>query len=61
MKPYTVIAVVVFWIVSLLHVLRLFFHLQIIVNSMIVPQWVSVPVFVIAGAFAFMLMQESKK
>ena len=60
-KPFTRIAVVVFSLVALMHLLRLVFHWQVIVNNMIVPQWVSVPGFLIAGALAFMLMREAKK
>ncbi len=61
MKPFTAIAVVVFSIVSFAHVLRLFFHWQITVNGMLVPQWISVPGFAISGVLAFMLMREAKK
>jgi hypothetical protein len=60
-KPFTRIAVVVFSLVAFMHLLRLFFHWQVIVNNMIVPQWVSVPGLVIAGALAFMLTREAKK
>jgi hypothetical protein len=61
MKPFTIIAVVIFTIVSFAHVLRLIFHWQVIVNGMLIPQWVSVPGFVISGALAFMLVREAKK
>jgi hypothetical protein len=60
-KPFTRIAVVVFSLVAFMHLLRLFFHWQVIVNNMVVPQWVSVPGLVIAGALAFMLTREAKK
>ena len=60
-KPFTRIAVVVFLLVAFMHLLRLLFHWQVIVNNMIVPQWVSVPGLVIAGALAFMLTREAKK
>jgi len=60
-KPFTRIAVVVFSLVALMHLFRLLFHWQVIVNNMIVPQWVSVPGLIIAGALAFMLTREAKK
>jgi hypothetical protein len=60
-KPFTRIAVVVFSLVAVMHLLRLLFHWQVIVNNMIVPQWVSAPGLVITGTLAFMLTREAKK
>jgi len=60
MKPFSTIAVVIFSIISLAHFLRLFFHWEFVVNGFIVPQWVSVPAFVILGALAFMLWREAR-
>jgi hypothetical protein len=61
MKPFTAIAVVVFSIVSFAHVLRLFFHWQVTVNGAIIPQWISIPGFIVAGGLAIMLWREAKK
>jgi hypothetical protein len=60
MKPFSTIAVVIFSIVSLAHLFRLFFQWEVVVNGFIVPQWVSIPAFVISGALAFMLWQETR-
>ncbi len=60
MKPFSTIAVVIFSIISLAHLLRLFFQWKVIVNGIIIPQWVSVPAFVILGALAFMLWREAR-
>jgi len=60
MKPFSTIAVVIFSVISLAHLLRLFFHWEVIVNGLIIPQWVSVPAFVILGALAFMLWREAR-
>jgi hypothetical protein len=60
MKPFSTIAVVIFSIISLTHLLRLFFHWEVIVNGVIIPQWVSIPAFVMLGALAFMLWQEAR-
>jgi len=60
MKPFTVIAIVVFALVALLHLLRYFLGWEIIVNSASIPMWVSLPAFLIAGGLAFMLWREMK-
>ena len=60
MKPFSTLAVVIFSIISLAHLLRLFFGWEVIVNGVIIPQWVSVPAFVILGALAFMLWREAR-
>jgi hypothetical protein len=60
MKPFSTIAVVIFSIISLAHLLRLYFQWEVVVNGFIVPQWVSMPAFVILGALAFMLWREAR-
>jgi hypothetical protein len=60
MKPFSTIAVAIFSIISLTHLLRLFFHWEVIVNGVIIPQWVSIPAFVMLGALAFLLWRESR-
>jgi hypothetical protein len=61
MKPYSSIAAVIFAILSLAHLLRLYFHWEFIVNGFIIPQWVSVPACILSGALAFMLWREARK
>lgn len=61
MKPFTTIAAVLFFIISCAHVLRLSAHWQVTVNNMIIPQWVSIPGFLIAGVLALMLWHEARK
>jgi hypothetical protein len=61
MKPFTTVAVVVFSIIAVVHLLRLFFHWQLTINGMLVPIWVSIPGFIITGVLAFMLQREAKK
>ena len=60
MKPFSTIAVVIFAILSLAHILRLIFRWEVIVNGFIVPQWVSVPACILTGALAFMLWREAR-
>ena len=47
MKPFTMIAVVVFSLIALMQLLRFFLRWEITVNGVIVPVWVSGIAFVI--------------
>lgn len=61
MKPFTKIAVVVFSLVSLMHLLRLLFSSEVTVNGSVVPMWLSVLGFLVAGGLAVMLWREARK
>lgn len=61
MKPFTTIAVIVFSLIALIHLLRLFFGWEVTIHGMILPLWISGPGFLIAAGFALMLWQESRK
>ena len=60
MKPFTTIAIVIFSLVAVLHVLRLIFGWEAVVNGMVIPMWVSVVGVLIAGGLAVMLWRESR-
>ena len=59
MKPATLAATVILASVSLAHLLRLIFGVQVTLADSIVPMWVSVVAFVVAGGTAFMLWRDS--
>jgi hypothetical protein len=61
MKPFTNIAIIVFSLISLIHLLRLFFGWEVIISGIIVPIWLSVPGFLVASGLALMLWRESRK
>jgi hypothetical protein len=61
MKPFTTIAVVVFALIAVGHLLRLFFGWKFIANDVDVPLWGSAIAFVIAGGLALMLWREARK
>ena len=61
MKPFTLIAVVIFALVSIIHLLRFFLGWQVTVNTMIIPMWVSLLGVVVAGGLAIMLWREMKQ
>ena len=61
MKPFTTIAIVIFTLIALLHILRLFFGWEVIVNQIVIPIWASVLGLIIAGGLAIMLWLESRQ
>ncbi len=61
MKPFTTIGIFVFLIIAFIHLLRLYFGWEVIINGIIIPIWVSVPGFLIMAGIALMLWRESRK
>ena len=55
MKPFTSIGIIFFLVIAFIHLLRLFFRWEVIINGMIIPVWISVPGFLIAAGLALML------
>jgi hypothetical protein len=61
MKSFSVIAIVVFALVSILHLVRFLLGWEVIVNTVVIPMWLSLLGFVIVGGLAFMLWREMKQ
>jgi hypothetical protein len=61
MKPFTTIAVIVLAILALGHLYRFIMGLEVVVNGMTVPQWVSGVLAVVAGVLALMVWRESRR
>jgi hypothetical protein len=61
MKPFTTIGSIIFSLIAIMHLLRVFFGWEVIVNGMIVPVWISVPGFLITAGLALMLWRESRR
>jgi hypothetical protein len=59
-KPFTRIAIGIFSLVAVVHLLRLVFSWQVIIEGNVVPMYVSVIGLVIAGGLAFFLWRESQ-
>ena len=59
MKPFTTVAVVVFVLVALAHLLRLFAGWEVVVGGSVIPVWFSLIGFVIAGGLALMVWREA--
>jgi len=58
MKPFTTIAVGIFALICLVHIVRLVYGLDIVIGGWAVPLWVSVPGAIATGGLAFMLRKE---
>ena len=61
MKPFTTIAIAVFALIAVMHILRLVLSWEITVNTVIIPMWVSVPGLIIAAGLAWLLWLENKR
>ena len=60
-KPFAFLAVLVFGLVALLHLLRLVFGWEVTFNGAVVPIWLSAVGLVVAAALAAGLWWESRK
>ena len=60
MKPFTTIAVAVFAIVAIAHLVRLFTGWEVVVGGLGIPMWVSWVGLVFAGLLAVMVWRESR-
>lgn len=60
-KPFTLLAVLVFAIVAVIHLLRLLFGWEVTISGAAVPLWASVLGIVIAAGLAAGLWWESRK
>ena len=60
MKRFSTIAVVVFAVVALLHLVRIILGWEVIVNGITIPMWVSVVGTVLAGGLAIWFWREGR-
>ena len=60
MKPFTTIAIVIFSLVAVLHVLRMIFGWEVVINGLVMPMWVSVVGIIVAGGLALMVWREAR-
>ena len=59
-RPFTLIAALIFAVMALLHVYRLFTHFQVVMGSHTIPMWASYVGIIVPGLLAIMLYRESK-
>jgi hypothetical protein len=61
MKPFTKIAVALFTLIALVHLLRLLTGWEVVVVGYVVPVWFSLPGLIIAGGLAVMVWREARR
>jgi len=60
MKPASLMAVFVFSLVAIAHLLRLISQVEVLVGGATVPMWVSVVGLIVPGALAVALWREAQ-
>jgi hypothetical protein len=61
MKPFTNLAIAIFILIAVMHLMRLVFGWEVTINDLVIPMWVSVMALFIAGALAYFLWREACK
>jgi hypothetical protein len=61
MKPFTSIASIFLLVISTLHILRIVFNVDIVIDSWSVPFWINGVAAVITAVLAIMLRKENKE
>jgi hypothetical protein len=61
MKPFAALAIAIFILMAVVHLLRLVYGWEVTVNGVVIPMWVSVVGLLIAGALAYFLWREAYK
>jgi hypothetical protein len=59
MKPGTTLAMLVFLLIAVVHVLRILGDWEVVINGRAIPEWTSILGIIIAGGLAFLLWRES--
>ena len=59
-KPFTTIAVVAFAVICLVHVLRIIFGWEVVIDHNVVPIWISGVGALLSGLLAVMVWKEGR-
>ena len=59
MKPFTTIAVGLFTLMAIVHLVRLFAGWEVVVTGFVIPVWWSAVGLVVAGGLALMVWREA--
>lgn len=59
-RPFTLIAALIFAVMALVHVYRLYRQAPVVIGSHDIPMWCSYVGIVVAGLLAVMLYRESR-
>ena len=61
MKPFTTIAIAIFTLVAIAHLIRIILDWEMTLNGAIIPMWASALGLVITAGLAVMLWREARK
>jgi len=61
MKPFATIAIVIFSFIAIVHLIRMFFGWEVIINDIHIPLWASGIAVIIFVELAYMLWRESQQ
>ena len=61
MKPVTTIVAILLIAISIAHLLRLIFQVDVVANGVNIPAWLSIFGCIVPAVLAFMLWRENKK
>ena len=59
-KPFTTLAVAIFGLVTLIHLLRLILAWDVTISGLVVPMWVSIAGAILGGLLAVMVKKEAR-
>ena len=60
MKPATLVATIFISVIAVLHLVRLFLHVEVTVNGASVPMWMSLMAFLFTGGLAILMWRENR-
>jgi lipopolysaccharide export LptBFGC system permease protein LptF len=61
MRPFTIVAALVFFIIAVAHLVRVILQVTVVVSSVMIPIWPSVLVFFLFMILGIMLLREGKQ
>jgi len=60
-RPFTLVAAIIFGLMALVHIYRLFTHFQVIAGTHVIPQFVSWIAILVTGVLSYGLFREARR
>jgi hypothetical protein len=60
-RPSVAIAAALLLIVAIAHLVRMFNHANVMINTVTIPTWVSLPAVIVTGGLAIWLWMENRR
>ncbi len=61
MKPITILATIIFALISIGHLLRLIFQVQVVAAGLVIPMWLSIFGCLFAAMIAILMWRENRR